>query len=368
MAGGNRAALAGAVLAALLAGCKKPEAVRVGLVAGLTGRHYDLGVSIRNGATLAVEDVNASGGVGGRRLVLLVRDDAQAPASARAAVESLVREGAVAIVGPATSSMAAEMLPIADRERILLVSPTVSSSRFQGLDDFLLMLHPSAARSAQAMSSTAAGRGHRAAVVFQDVSNEVYTGAWSDEFTADFERRGGRVRKRVPFASGKVESYADLAEEGLAAGPDVVVIVANALDTASVAQQVRKISPVQIVGTEWSFTNDLVRHGGSAVEGALFPVKVNLQDVSTPYARFRESYEARFAQPVDFAAVLAYDAVTVVAEGLRRDPTRKGLRDAILAIGRFQGLQGDVVLDATGDSQVRQLVATVRDGKQRVLE
>ncbi len=368
MAGRSRAALAGAVLAALLAGCKKPEPIRVGLVAGLTGRHYDLGISIRNGATLAVEEVNASGGIGGRRLALLVRDDGQDPAIARAAVESLVREGAVAIVGPATSSMAAEILPIADREKILLVSPTVSSSRFQGLDDFLLMLHPSTARSAQAMSSTVVGRGHRAAVVFQDVSNEVYTGAWSGEFAADFERRGGKVLKRIRFVSGKVESYAALVKEGLAAGPDVVVIVANALDTASVAQQVRKLSPVQIVGTEWSFTNDLVRHGGSAVEGALFPVKVNLQDVSPRYARFREAYGARFAKPVDFAAVLAHDAVTVVAEGLRKAPAREGLRAAILGVGRFQGLQGETVLDAAGDSQVRQLVATVREGKQRVVE
>lgn len=364
----SRAALAGAVLAGALAACSDPQPIRIGLLAGLTGRNYDLGISCRNGASLAVEEINEAGGIGGRKIELLVRDDAQDPATARRMAEELIRDGVIAIVGPATSSVAAEVLPVANREHVLLVSPTVSSSRFQGQDDWLVMLHPSTAVSARAMSSHAVGRGLRRAVLFQDGSNEVFTEAWSEAFVGDFQGRGGKVLRRVPFVSGKVKAYSALVREGLAARPDVAVIVASALDTAAIAQQIRKASTIQIIGTEWSFTNDLVTHGGSAVEGGLFPVKVNLQDVSPRFLRLRQAYEKRFSERMDFAAVLSYDAVEIVAAGLRRDATREGLRKAILEQGVFTGAQGEIPLDAYGDSQLQQRVATVRDGKPRILE
>jgi len=362
-------ALGWAVLAAVLAGCpEKTEPIRVGWVGGLTGRNYDLGISSRNGASLAVEEINAAGGIRGRQLELLVRDDAQDPETARSAVEGLVVSGVVSIVGPTTSAMAAVALPIANRERVLMISPTVSSSAFLGKDDWFVMLYPSTAASAPLLASHVAGRGLRRATAFLDLSNEAFSRTWHDEFAADFEGRGGKILRTVPFSSGAVGSYLDLVREGLDPRSDVVLVIASALDTASIAQQIRKLSKVQIVGTDWSLTNDLVVHGGSAVEGALFTQKVDPFDVSPRYVRFREAYGKRFSQEVDFAAVLSHDAVNALAEGLRKDASREGVRGAILEKGKFEGLQGEYRIDRFGDVERRQFVVTVRNGKTSAVE
>lgn len=366
MAGWAR--IACSALAAALCACSRPEPLRVGFVSGLTGRHYGLGLSSRNGVTLAVEELNAAGGIGGRPLDLLVRDDEQDPAAARRAVEELVEAGVVAIIGHATSAMAEATLPIVDARRVLMISPTVSASAFERRDDWLVLLYPSTAVSGRVTANHLLSRGVRRVTAILDLSNEPYVRSWHDAFKAALEAGGGAVPRVITFTSGRVASYAALVEGAAPPGTDCVVLVANALDSATLAQQLRKRGPVQIVGSEWAFTNDVVVHGGAAVEGAIFPQKVNLEDASPRFVRFRQAYEARFNRPVDFAAVTSYEAVTLLADALRRDPTREGVRRAVLEAGRYEGLQGPVEIDVYGDARRPHHMMTVRDGKMSLLE
>lgn len=360
-------ALACALAVVAVAGCSRPQPLRIGFVSGLTGRHYDLGVSSRNGVSLALAELNAAGGIGGRPLELLVRDDQQDPAAARAAVEELIDAGVVAIVGHATSSMARVTLPIVDARRVLMISPTVSSSAFEGKDDFFVMLNPSTAAAARTVTEHVLSRGLRRFAAVYDLSNEAYTRSWHDHFAEALRAGGGELVRSVPFTSGLVASYAELVS-GLGRGVDAVAVIANALDSATIAQQLRKTSKVQIVCTDWGFTKDVVKHGGSAVEGALFTQKVNVHDRSPAFLRFKEAYEGRFNREVDFAAILSYEAVLVLADALRRDATREGVRRALLDIGRFDGVHGPVAVDRFGDAQRPVYVMTVRDGKMSFVE
>jgi branched-chain amino acid transport system substrate-binding protein len=369
-AGAAAWAALGLALVAALPACRSREPIRVGFVAGLTGRHYDLGISERNGLELAVAEVNAAGGIGGRPVELLVRDDAQDPEVARRVVEELVAAGVVAIVGHATSAMAEATLPIADRAGVLMLSPTVTSAAFRGRDDALVMMNPPTSEGTRilaeyVMRATAV---RRVAPVL-DLSNRAYSLAWSDGFREAFERLGGRGERPVSFVAGEVASFGVLVEEALRGRPDAVMVIANSLDSATLCQQVRKAAPAMpILGAEWGFTNDLVAHGGSSVEGALFVQKVDVADASPAFARFRSAYAERYSRPVDFASALAYEAGLVLADALRRDPTRAGVKRALLAAPSYRGLQGEIRLDANGDPTRRHFVTTVRDGRAAVLE
>ena len=361
-----RLALFAAALA--LAACQKAP-IKVGGAFGLSGRHYDLGVSGRNGATLAVEDLNAAGGIGGRRLELLVRDDQQEPEAACRAVQGLVDQGVVAIIGHMTSSMTEATLPLANQAHVLLVSPTTSASSFQGLDDWLVMLYPSTSTSVDMLAERILRvDGVRRLAVIHDLSNRAFTQSWYDLVRQRMQAGGGEAAS-VPFTSGAERSLGVVAERALAAGPGGVLVVANALDSAALCQQLRKRSAtVHLYGTDWGFTQDVVSQGGRAVEGATFTLKVNLAEQQPAFVRFRDAYQARFSRAPDFAALLAYEAVQLVAEGLRRDSTRDGLRRAILGLGTFHGLQEDFRIDRFGDVERRQFLMTVRDGRIVPLE
>jgi branched-chain amino acid transport system substrate-binding protein len=360
--------LAALLLALLGLACQR-QPIKLGGAFGLSGRHYDLGVSGRNGATLAVEQLNASGGIDGRALELLIRDDQQNPEVARHVVQELIDQGVVAIVGHMTSSMTEATLPLANAAHVLLVSPTTSASTFQGLDDWLVMVYPST-RSAVAMlvdRMLKVERIRRLAVVY-DLSNRAFSEAWLAHAREGLAPAGAEV-VAVPFTSGEEPSMGDVAARALAPRPDAVLVVANSLDTASVCQQVRKRSArVPLFGSDWGFTQDAVSHGGKAVEGAIFTLKVNMQEATPDFVRFRGAYQARFGRPPDFASLMAFEAVLLVAEGLRRDTSREGLRRALLSLGTFQGLQEQVRIDRFGDMERRQFLMTVRDGRIVPLE
>jgi branched-chain amino acid transport system substrate-binding protein len=350
-------------LALLLAACQK-EPIRLGGAFNLSGRHYDLGVSGRNGATIAVEELNAAGGIGGRRLELVVKDDEQDPEAARRAVRALVDQGVVAIVGHMTSAMTEATLAQANQARVLMVSPTTSAARYQGRDDWLVLLNLSTRASTAAVVERMTRVEHvRRLAVLQDLSNEVFTQAWVDGVTAELAARGGQVVV-ITFTSGEARPLGEAAALALAAKPDGILLLSNSLDSAGLAQQVRKLDPrIPLFGSDWGFTQDVVAHGGRAVEGVVFTQKVNVEDQSPRFSRFRDAYLARFSRPPDFAAALAYEAVQLLAEGLRRDATREGLRAALLSLGTFDGLQGPLELDGFGDVQRRQFVMTIRDGR-----
>ncbi|MFT3913096.1 MAG: ABC transporter substrate-binding protein [Anaeromyxobacteraceae bacterium] len=350
--------------ALLLAACAKPEPVRLGLVSGLSGRHSDLGLSSRNGAVLATEELNAAGGVRGRPLELVVRDDRNDPEVARRAVEELVQTGVVAIVGHATSAMAEATLPILDRSGVLMVSPTVSATSFRGRDDGFVMLYPSNDLSARALVThlTRAGGARRVSAIL-DLSNAAFTRTWLEAFREATEARGGRVVGEVPFTSGEAPAWGALVDAALAPKPDALLVLANAFDTAALAQQLRKRgSNVALLGSDWGFTSDALAHGGSAMEGALFTLKIDVTSDAPGIRGFRDAYRARFGRPPDFAAVLAAEAVQLLAAGLTEGADRRTLKAAV--VGRtHHGLVGDVVIDASGDARREVYVMTVRDGR-----
>lgn len=355
--------LLAALAAAALAGCQR-EPIRLGGAFNLSGRHYDLGVSGRDGATLAVEEVNAAGGVGGRRLELLVKDDEQDPEAARRAVQSLLDQGVVAIVGHMTSAMTEATLAQANQAGVLMVSPTTSAAKYQGLDDWLVLLNLSTRASTAAIVErmTRVEKVRRLAIV-QDLSNKVFTEAWVDGVRAELAMRGGEVVV-ITFTSGEPRPLGQVAALALGERADGVLVLANSLDSAGLCQQIRKRDgQVPLFGADWGFTQDAVAHGGSAVEGAIFTQKVNVEDQAPTFLRFRERYRARFSRTPDFAAALSYEAVLLIAEGLKRDTSRAGLRQAVLSLGTFQGLQGPLQLDRHGDVERRQYVMTIRDGK-----
>ena len=113
-------------------GCPSDQPIKVGFVAGTSGRVADLGISGRDAAELAIAQCNQKGGIDGRKVQLVIRDDQQQPQAARQAVRELIEEDVVAIIGPMTSDMGMVMAPIADAAQTLLISPTVTTEDLSG--------------------------------------------------------------------------------------------------------------------------------------------------------------------------------------------------------------------------------------------
>ena len=358
---------AGLAVAAVLGllSCSPPPPVRLGFVGGLSGRVADLGVEVRNAATLAVEMRNKSGGVSGRRIELVAEDDRQNPDRAVEVVTKLIDLKVDAIIGPTTSAMAMVALPLANAAGVVMIAPTVSTSRLSGIDDYFFRVVGATDMLARTNANYHfAHLGIRRVSVAYDLDNTSYSESWLKDYQAEFVRLGGQGVDRVGFASNAGVHYRDLALALLGARPDTVLVVANSVDAAMLCQHLRRIDPaVRIATSEWAATEQLIELGGNAVEGIVIAQIFDRKSTLPAFLAFKENYLARFGRAPGFGGLMGFDATNVALDALAARQSGQTLKQALLARRTFAGAQGPLVFDDFGDTTRATYLTTIHNGQ-----
>jgi len=355
------AVVTAAVLA--FAGCMPQEDLRIGFIGGLTGSNSDNGQAGLNGVILAVEKINQAGGVNGRKIDLLIKDDAQQPGVAEKSARELVSAHVEAVIGPFTSSMASRIVPSTGAAGVLQISPTVTAMEFYGKDDNFFRINRTTRDNAREYAQVITGRGQSRVSVAYDLGNKSFTESWLQEFSTYIAAQGGEIVIVVPYSSPSVD-YEGVVRSMLNAKPDIAFFIAGALDVARLAQQVKKINPsIPIGAAEWAGTEQLLEFGGDVVEGLLIVQNHNSADNSEKFRVFAESYFRRFQRIPGYSSVAAYDAATVVLNALKHQKKNETLKSTVLRLQRFECLQQEIVFDKNGDTERKVFFTEVRSGR-----
>jgi len=335
----------------LPSGCKEPEPVRIGFLGELTTRAAGLSTSGRDGFLLAIEEINARGGINNRKVEGFVEDTRMDEATALHAVSALIDSKVSAIIGPMTSQTAVTVVPEINRLQIPLVSPTVSTNKLNGLDDYFFRVYYTNAQAAVLLAKELSAQEHidRIAVIY-DLSNSAYTEDWVRHFQTVLEQSGGSLVARIPFDLRSEPLFLDLATEAAEAKPQGILILANAVDTAMICQQLSKIGvDLPRYATGWSYSDDLIQFGGKSVEGLHIIQSADLQNQVPKLQRFVKAYRERFRSAPNFPALHAYDATQMVLAILKKTTDPQAIREELLKTEHFEGLQSDLSLDRYGD-------------------
>ncbi len=347
-----------------LASCSPPPPLRLGFIGGLSDSNSDNGQSGLNGVMLAVELFNRAGGVGGRQVELVSRDDAQDPGTAARAAQELVDNRVEAVIGPFTSSMAAVIQPVTAQAGIFQISPTITSMAFYGKDDNLFRINRTTRDNAGDYARVLHQRGQRRIAVAYDQRNLNFTKSWLDEFRAVVHAQGGQLAAEVPYVSGAEVDFAQVMHKLLAARPDGLFFISGALDVARLAQQARKQAPGLPIGaSEWAATEQLIELGGAVVDGLLIVQNYDHDDSSPRFQEFSDAYFKRFQRKPGYSSVSAHDAATVVLTALKQRAQGETLKAAAARSGPYQGLQQTIAFDANGDTARKVFFTEIRDGR-----
>lgn len=352
-------------------GCNTEKPIKIGFIGGTTGRVADLGISGLDAVQLAVEQCNQKGGINGRKVQLIAKDDQQNPDIARQAAKDLIKEGVAAIVGPMTSDMGMIVAPLLNEARILNVSPTVTTQRLTGIDDYFFRVSATTREYAgHSARHQLESRDMRRIAAVYDSGNRSFTENWLENFKVPFTAGGGEIVTTISFNTKENASFSELAKKLSASDLDGILIIANSMDCAMLCQQIRKSEQkTKITLADWGATERLLELGGKAVEDVTVVQTFDRNSRDPQYLAFRKSYLERYHREPGFPGVYAYDAAKVVLTAIKSQKKGQSLKETLLSLRQFDGLQCKYNFDDYGDvKHSNASISIVRNGKFVVLK
>lgn len=353
------------VLIFLLSVCEKNEIIKIGYVGTLTGINSELGVYGRNGAQIAVDEINLSGGLNGKPLELVVRDDENNVETALKADKEFYKEGVVAIIGHMTSGMAELSVPYINEKKILMISPTISVDYLGRKDDYFFRMIPSNKDQAYEISKVMyIEKSHKVAVLY-DNTNRAFTETLKTEFVEKYEAGTGEIVLVEEF-NGLNTDYLKLAEDVNKSGADSVFIIGGSENAAMISQHLYiKNITLKIYLTSWAMTKELINHGGKAVEGACLVNFYNNDIYGEKYEKFSAEYKMKYKDNPGFVAQFAYEAVMVLFDAMKnsQDLSTDSLKTYINQTLEFEGLREPLAFDKYGDMNRSHYIYKIENGE-----
>lgn len=359
-----RRAAALLLLCLALLSCSNDQPIRIGFSGQLTGTKSDLGVQGRNGAMLAVEEINAAGGIHGRTLELLAEDDMDTPEGAVWADNLLLDKGVVAIIGHMTTSQSLAACPVVEKRGGVLISPTTAAPSLENRLDGFFRVIPSNTKWAETMVTYALSKGFQTAYFVGDADNAGYTDTLLATLDREYAKQGGRFVGSRLYSSRAGVDWQSLAQTIRKAKPTVLFVCTAARDLAALAQALRPTDAgIAVLAPPWPASRELVLAGGQAVEGFCFVTNFADDNAYPAFVAFKSRFLRRFGWKPSFAAAFAYESVSLLAEALKRtDGHSAGLKAALVNGPEQQGIIGPFAMTAQGDVKRQTFITMIRQG------
>jgi len=364
-----------AILAvALVAGCNKPDGgvIKIGEFASLTGKEATFGISSHEGTLMAIEEINAAGGVLGKKLELLTEDTQSKPGEPATVVNKLVaRDGVVAMLGEVASSRSLEAAPICQQNKIPMVSPSSTNPKVTETGDYIFrvcFIDPFQG-TVMANFATKTLQAKKVAV-FTDVKSD-YSKGLAKFFKEQFVKNGGQIVAELDFNGGDKDFKAQLtAIKG--ANPDGVFVPGYYTDAALIAIQAKQLGlNVPLFGGDGWESEKLTEIGKDAVEGHYFSTHYSPEVGSPTSKKFVENYKKRWNGKVpDALAACGYDSALVLVDAMKRAGSTEGpkVRDALATTKDFEAVTGRITLSPQRDAIKSAVILQVKGGKFAYLE
>jgi branched-chain amino acid transport system substrate-binding protein len=355
----------------LIAGCKKDEVagsgdtIKVGEFASLTGSEATFGQSSHNGTQLAIDEINAAGGVLGKKIVLRTEDNqSQAGQSATAVRKLISSDGVIAILGEVASSRSLEAAPICQQSKIPMISPSSTNPKVTETGDYIFrvcFIDPF-------QGTVMANFGRKtlklnSAAILSDVKSD-YSVGLAKFFKQGFTTGGGQIVAEQKYSGGDKDFNAQLTAIK-AANPDGIFVPGYYTEVGLIALQAKQLGiNVPIFGGDGWESSSLVSIGGPALEGDYFSTHFSTQDTSPAVQTFVKKYQDKFKDTPDAMAALGYDSAMILTDAIKKAGSTDAakIRDALAGEKDFPGASGSITIDANRNASKPAVILEIKNG------
>ncbi len=325
--------------------------ILVGFYGSLTGDGASFGQSSREGAELALDEVNKAGGLlGGRQLKLLVEDDQSKPEEASSAVTKLVtQDKVVAVIGEVASRRTLAAAPVAQRYQVPMISPASTNERVTAVGDYIFRVCFIDPFQGEVLAKFAYNDlKARKVAILKDIQQD-YSVGLAESVLATFRKLGGTVSDPVSYSSGDSDFRAVLTQLR-SQKPDAIFATGYYSEAAIIVRQARELGmTMPILGGD-GWVGEPLKNGREALKNTYISDHYSGDNPDPVVQTFVKAYRAKFNREPDSIAALGYDSIKVLADGITRANSTEGpkLRDA-LATANVAGVTGQLKMNAKRD-------------------
>ena len=340
--------------------------IKIGVFLDLSGRTSQFGRSTLQGIMLAADKINEVGGIHGRRLDILAKDDEGRPEYAADVAKKLIEQDrVVALLGEVASGLSLAAAPKAQAGRVPMISPSSTHPHVTAVGDYVFRVCFVDPFQGEAMADFAVlTLKARKAAILTDF-NSPYSKSLAESFASRLESLGGQIVTNQVYVQGDRDYMAQLVSIR-AKRPDVIYVPGYYGEIGLIAKQLKQLRLRQpLLGGDGWESDQLWQLGGLSLNGSYITSHYAADDPSTVVRQFVVDYKARYATLPDSLAALGYDAMGVLAEALRRSGTTDGpaLRDAVAQTRDFKGVTGIITLDSDRNATKPAVILRLQNGK-----
>ena len=338
--------------------------ILVGEFGSFTGSEATFGISTSNGIKMAFDEKNKAGGIKGKQLKLISLDNQGKAEEAASAVTRLITQnGVIAVLGEVASSRSLAAAPIAQQNKIPMISPSSTNPKVTEVGDYIFRVCFIDPFQGTVMAKFASENlKAKKVAILRDVKSD-YSVGLADYFIKKFKELGGEVVSDQSYQSGEMDFKAQLTQIK-AAKPDAVFVPGYYTEVGLIARQARQLGlNAPLMGGDGWDSSKLYEIGGTAINGNYFSNHYTTESTEPVVVDFIKRYKERYGDTPDGLAALGYDAAKVLIEAMERAPELKPsmIRDEIAKTKDLVGVTGKITIDAQRNA-VKPAVVVKVDG------
>lgn len=324
--------------------------LKIGVLVSLTGTAADWGQDERNAVKMAVDEVNANGGINGTEVTLIVED---APAEeidpSINAFQKLVNVDKVkAVIGPTWDDVAAAIAPIADRQQIPVIAPDASSG-VEAKQDYKYFFSIFIPESSEMRSLVQYIREQGISRVATIYNQDPFSKQFRDSFAAQAQEQDLEIVQDFPISDPEARDFRTIITQIKDSAAEAVYIEFTAQETKGpFMRQAQELGLDKlIVSSSTSETQSLLEEYGQFLEGLLFASPQDTPEHQVFLKKYKEHWNQ---EPKSPAAAYGYDAARMLIQVLRNGAsTGEEIRNALLNLKGFEGATAeDIYFNQTG--------------------
>ncbi len=350
--------LIGIVTYALLTPTQKKDSITIGVIFPQTGPIAEVGGFLFNGVDLALQEINAHGGVRGAPLNILIEDDQCVPKNTVTALHKLIEVDALQfIIGPFCSGSMLAAAPIAEENRVILFSPGASSPEVTDAGDYIFRTTPSDIHQAQYFSTTLAEKFENVAIIH--VENK-----WATDMTHAFTQSFPNTIVTIQSFENDVTDVRTQLLKIKEQKPDALLIFVYPNHYPFITQQLVTLGiDVPLFATHTFETSVAFQLGENAQRYTY--TNLDYPEENSDIAAFKNKFFTKYDEEPSIWVALAYDTTLILGEALNAcGEDSDCVKDYLYAVQGYTGVSGVKSFNENGDiTDPYYVLKTVSDGK-----